>query len=141
MNQHFRPQLDRSLAAGILAALLSTGALAQGAGSATHAYPTAVQSAPQMQSSTHSAPAAAGQGFRYPEAGVAPSSALRIREIPQAPAPGAAPAMAVTDTPSSLALYRQCQQDADRAATDIADMQGRIAACLAELNQRRAQGQ
>lgn len=78
--------------------------------------------------------------FRYPEADVAPSSTLRMREIPQTGTWGQQTPRPVTDTPESIELYRLCQQNADRAATDIADMRGRIAGCLSDLNQRREQG-
>lgn len=114
------------LALSLLWASYSATALAQ---------PVAV---PQAVSPTPAG--ATAPEFRYPEAGAAPSSTLRMREIPQTGTWGQQPARPVTDTPQSLELYRLCQQEADRAATDIADMRGRIAGCLRDLNQRREQG-
>ena len=85
-------------------------------------------------------PVAPAPEFRYPEQG-APSSTLRMREIPQTGSWGQGQApRPVTDTPESLELYQLCQREADRAATDIPDMQSRIAGCLNALNQRREQG-
>lgn len=80
--------------------------------------------------------------FRYPEGNTPPSSTLRVREIPQTGTWGhGQPARPVTDSPESLQAYQRCQKNADREATDIADMQGRIAGCLNALNERRQQGQ
>lgn len=78
--------------------------------------------------------------FRFPESGVVPTSTLRMREIPQPGSVGQSAPRPVTDTPESVELYRLCQRNADRAATDIADMQGRIAGCLKQLDERRQQG-
>jgi|GEM_PF-1678184 len=85
----------------------------------------------------------ASSAFRYPEAGGQPSSTLRVREI-SVPGSGgnAAPApVPVTDTQASVEEYRRCQLVGTRAATSNADMQGRIAQCLAELEARRHAGQ
>ncbi len=106
----------------------------------TYGATALAQPAAQAQSVNPMPSSGAEAGFRYPEAGVAPSSTLRMREIPQTGAWGQQQARPVTDTPESLELYRLCQQNADRAATDIADMRGRIAGCLSDLNQRREQG-
>ena len=111
------------------AALMLVGVATAGAQSQPPVQPLPATTAPAPE-------------FRYPEAGVAPSSTLRMREIPQTGTWGQAqPPRPVTDTPESFQLYQLCQRNADRAATDIADMQGRIATCLNELNQRRQQGQ
>ena len=114
----------------ILAATIWAGAMS-----------VSVQAQPVAQAQPLSPMPAAGTApeFRYPETTPAPSSTLRMREIPQTGNWGQQ-ARPVTDTPESVELYRLCQQNADRAATDIADMQGRIAGCLKELDQRRQQG-
>ena len=111
-----------------LAALLLTGA-------------TSASALAQPMGQALSATGTTAPEFRYPEAATEPSSTLRMREIPQTGSWGQGqPQRPVTDTPESLERYQLCQRNADRAATDIPDMQGRIAGCLQELNQRRQQG-
>ena len=92
--------------------------------------------------STASAQTAGGaEAFRFPETHETPRSELRMREIPQAGTTMTPTLAPVTDTPESLELYGRCQRNADREATDIADMRARITGCLDALNQRRQAGQ
>jgi len=64
--------------------------------------------------------------------GKSPPSTLRITEQPGAPA-----APAVRDTPESVAEYQRCRAQVDREAIGNAQLQGGVAACLKELEQRR----
>ena len=93
-----------------------------------------------VQAQTPSGPPApvAPSGLRYPEpAGAMPDSTLRMREIPAGPGTGAPAAPVVRDTPESVALYRQCQEKADRETVTRAELQAAIAGCLNALTERR----
>ncbi|MBJ7263991.1 MAG: hypothetical protein JHC61_09790 [Burkholderiaceae bacterium] len=116
-------------------ALSASGAWAQVPSASSAASPAFSKGAPGLGE--------ASSAFRYPESGSQPSSTLRVREI-SVPGSGgtAAPApVLVTDTQASLEEYQRCQLVGTRAATSNADMQGRIAQCLAELEARRRAGQ
>ena len=104
---------------------------------------TAHGASPQTAATgTLSSGTSAATSFRYPEAGGAqPSSTLRVREIPVPGTAGTTAPAPVTDTPASVEAYQRCQLVGTRAATSNADMQGRIAQCLAELEARRRAGQ
>lgn len=80
----------------------------------------------------------ATQEFSFPsrEGSYSPPSTLRITEQPGAGS-AAAPSGAVQDTPESLAEFRRCRSNADRAATNNTDLQARVTACLNELQARR----
>lgn len=121
---------------------VSAMASAQGTtGGMQNAQPYGTTSAAPSASGTTGYTAEASPVFRYPEQNPQPRSALRVREIAE---PGAMPATAprpVTDTPDSVAQYQRCQRSANREATSIADMQGRLAGCLSALDARRQAGQ
>ena len=113
---------------------------------------SAAASAQTYSGSAASAPAATAAGatpysaeaspvFRYPEQNNQPRSELRVREIAE---PGIAAANAprpIIDTPDSVEQYQRCQRSANREATSIPDMQGRLAGCLSALDARRQAGQ
>lgn len=112
----------------------SHAALAAIALSATSAFAQAPAASPVA--------ASGAAAFRYPEADNKPSSTLRVREItvPDSGSTAAPAPVPVTDTQASVEQYQRCQLVGTRAATSNADMQGRVAQCLAELEARRRAG-
>ena len=104
--------------------------------------PATLRTAAWLATAPSPAAAAGATAFRYPEADNKPSSTLRVREI-TVPGSGSTVAPApvpVTDTQASVEQYQRCQLVGTRAATSNADMQGRVAQCLAELDARRRAG-
>jgi len=76
------------------------------------------------------------QEYSYPsrDGSYSPPSTLRITEQPQA---GGAPSGVVRDTPESLATYKRCRDNADRASIGHVQLQAEVATCLRDLEARR----